>query len=715
MKRKLQKQRGILLALLSFLCVISIKAQTWTAPTLTGSTLTTSTQYYVYNVGANGFLARGGQWSGQAVVAPSGYKVTANSSASLWQLYFEDNTKTLWPADVNDGWTYTDNTANNAWDIQLFDAGNSIYTIQIANTYASYNASQYLGASATVYAANNGICNDVRYNRAGGDSYTQWKFVSQVNLDLYNAKVLLDRYLNLGKNKGMDISSYITTYNAGVTADINRAAANLLTALNRTDVTSSILNPSFEDSFTSWTNTGGFAIQTNDPGQGWTKAGSNYVEKYTGSGWNGGNSLTAGSITQTVSGLSNGLYELVVSGHAVQQAGGNPLHTGAFITAGSQSTEVGAGGDYTVSNINVTDGTLAVGYSLVGQIACNWTGFDNFRLYYYGQLAVPLIIASKTQFAFDGNDGNVSDSLTVTGSNLSGAISISAPAGITVTPTSLASDASSAKVIVTYDGTTTVSGNITFTSGTTTANVAVTGAPNTGCFTPLYPNGNLIADPYCNSLDSYAGWGGRAVVTDYVYCGSRSIKVTGQCGGSLDYNLTGKIAGSKTYRVKAMVSTNGTGEAKIGISGATAATITHTISTAAGEWLPVDFTFNTDATVSSPNMFLNSCETQTATESYIDNYEMYDITSFVTGVSQVAERGFNAYISDKKIVTKFDVESTSSVEISLYNINGMLLETNKATYAAGTNVKTLNSMLPAGVYIVKMSVNGKLYIKKVIK
>jgi hypothetical protein len=94
--------------------------------------------------------------------------------------------------------------------------------------------------------------------------------------------------------------------------------------------------------------------------------------------------LTAGSITQTVSGLSNGLYELVVSGHAVQQAGGNPLHTGAFITAGSLSTEVGAGGDYTVSNINVTDGTLAVGYSLVGQIACNWTGFDNFRLYYYG-------------------------------------------------------------------------------------------------------------------------------------------------------------------------------------------------------------------------------------------------------------------------------------------------------------------------------------------
>lgn len=340
-------------------------------------------------------------------MATAGFKMTVNSSASLWQLYYENNTRTLFAADVNGGWVYTDGAANNAWDIQLFDAGNNIYTIQIANTYGGYNASQYLGASATVYAANNGKCNDVRYNTVGGDSYTQWKFVSQANLDLYQAKVLLDRYMTLGKNKGMDISSYITTYNAGVAADINTAVADLLTALSRTDVTSSILNPSFEDSFTSWTNNGGFVTQTNTPGQVWTKAGTNYVEKFTGSGWNAGNSLTAGSITQTISGLSNGLYELVVSGHAIQQAGANPLHTGAFITAGSLSTEVGAGGDYTVSNIEVTDGTLTVGYSLVGQIGCNWTGFDNFRLYYYGTSIATAIntanVLSKTSIHFKGN------------------------------------------------------------------------------------------------------------------------------------------------------------------------------------------------------------------------------------------------------------------------------------------------------------------------
>jgi len=387
MKKKLQ-HRGIILALLSLAFAINMQAQTWTAPTITGSTLTTSTQYYAYNVGANGFLAYGGQWNRQAVVAASGFKVTANSSASLWQLYYEDNTKTLHPTDVNNGWTYTDGTDYNMWDIQLFDVVNNIYTIQIENTYASYNVDQYLGASATLFAANNGICNDVRYNRAKGDSYTQWKFVSQADLDLYNAKVQLDRYLTLGKNKGMDISSYITTYNAGVTGAINTAAADLLTALGRTDVTSSIINPSFETGTlqTGWTNSGSFENQTNTPL--FTKDGNNYTQKYTWSGWDAGHSLTAGTITQTVSGLSSGMYELVVSAHAVQQAGGNPLHTGAFITAGSQSTEVSGGQDYTIENINVTDGTLTVGYSLVGQIACNWTGFDNFRLYYYGATTV---------------------------------------------------------------------------------------------------------------------------------------------------------------------------------------------------------------------------------------------------------------------------------------------------------------------------------------
>jgi len=195
-----------------------------------------------------------------------------------------------------------------------------------------------------------------------------------------------------------------------------------------------------------------------------------------------------------------------------------------------------------------------------------------------------------------------------------------------------------------------------------------------------------------------------------------SIKITGKCGGSLDFNLTGKIQGNKTYQVKAMVSTNGTGETKIGISGATAVGLINTISTAAGEWLPLTFTFTTQETITSANMFLNSCETQTATESYIDNFEMYDITSTITDANELsANKEFRAYVADKYIATDFNLLQTSEVQFSVYNMQGMLISKEKATYAAGQNHKVISTNLPSGMYMVNMTSNGKSVTQKVVR
>jgi len=413
-----------LIVAIAFFCGISAKAETWTAPALTGSTLTTGTTYYVYNVGSNGYLTAGGWWGTQSNVSAqpranastSVVKYTAtNTGGSLWSFQYnlagsDASNWFLTPTNTNssDGsvetndYDWSGRLPNRPWNVVQTDAINNIYSIQVPSTYAGYVAAQYLGSSLGTEDTNGGTCNVVRYNRASGDSYTKWKFVSQADLDLYNAKILLDKYMTYGKNKGMDVSFYITTYNAGVTADINSAATTLLTALGRTDVTSSITNPSFEtNDFTGWTNNG-FNIQSNDPGQGWTKDGTYYCEKYTDkSNWN----LGAGSITQTVSGLSNGFYELVVSGHAVQQNGGNPLHTGAYITAGSQTTQVAAGQDYSISDITVADGTLTIGYALIDPVKCNWIGFDNFRLYYYGTTTVTKLnnIASSTALSLYPN------------------------------------------------------------------------------------------------------------------------------------------------------------------------------------------------------------------------------------------------------------------------------------------------------------------------
>ena len=329
----------------------------------------------------------------------------------------------------------------------------------------------------------------------------------------------------------------------------------------------------------------------------------------------------------------------------------------------------------------------------------------------------PVVLTSLSSMRYD--EVLSTGSFTVTGSNLASDITITAPAGITVNPTSIPKGTGAVNAVavsVTYDGTTpNVSGNIVVTSGVATKNIAVVAALNSNKYTPLYSTlTNIIADTYCNSLSTYAGWGSNSLVSDYVYSGARSIKVSGKCGGSLDFNLTGKIEGNKTYRVKAMVSTNGTGEAKIGVSGATATIITNTISTAAGEWLPVDFTFTTQPVVSAPNMYLNSCETQTATESYIDNYEMYDITSIATGVNQLGNTKFNTYISGSKLVADFNLDQASAVEFSVYNTQGMLISIQKGNFNSGSNHTVINANLTTGVYIVKIAQNGKIFAQKVI-
>lgn len=724
-------------------CIFSMSAnaQTWPAPTLTGSTITTGTTYYVYNVGSNGYLTAGGWWGTQSNVSAqpranastSVVKYTAtNTSGSLWifQYNLAGSDVANWfltPTNANssDGsvetndYDWSGRLPNRPWNVVQTDAANNIYSIQVPSTYAGYVATQFLGSSSGTEDTNGGTCNVVRYNRADGDNYTKWKFVSQADFDLYNARVLLNKYMIYAKKKAIDISSYITTYNAVVTADINSAAATLLTALGRTDVTSSISNPNFEtNSFTGWTNNG-FSTQSNDPGQGWTKGGTYYAEKYTDkSNWN----LSTGTLTQTLSGLSNGLYELVVSGHAVQQNGGNPLRTGAYITAGDQSTEIAAGQDYSISDITVSSNTLTIGYALVNPVKCNWIGFDNFRLYYYGALAVPLITPSKTQFAFNGNDNYSSDNLTITSANLSEVISISAPAGITVNPTSLPANADNATVTVTYDGTTTVNGNITFTSGSTTNSVAVTASPNTNCFIPLVASGNLVTNPLCTDIATYNSWGNEVIISGAnAYCGS-SVQVTGDCGGSIDYSLTGKLLANTPYRLKAMMYTNGNGAAitlnGCGIGGTTN---DYVVDVNTGDtWAVVDFTFTTGTLGTAQNFWLNSCGSingiaKNATDIRMDNFEIYDLTPY-TAVSTPAElTKSNVYIKESSIITDFELAQSSNVEISVFNAQGMLLNKFTGSFNAGKNSKVIDADVVSGLYLVRITQNGKSITAKVIK
>jgi len=331
----------------------------------------------------------------------------------------------------------------------------------------------------------------------------------------------------------------------------------------------------------------------------------------------------------------------------------------------------------------------------------------------------PSILTNVSSMFFD--DLNTTGSITVNGGNLLSPISITAPAGITVDPTSIpAASASNVTVNVTYNGTTSnVTGNIVLTSGTATKNVTVVASKNTDCFTPLYSTlTNLIPSPQMNTLTGFGGWGNKSIVAGEAYCGKNCVKFTAvnnayPTGAALDVTNIPWVANNK-YRFRAMVkAVDGTFAF---LANGTNPNFLLSVKMSGSNWVQIDTTFTVGAAPSTSFFTFNNLDGgSTGKIAYIDNYELYNITSVATSINQVAAKGFDAYVSNKKIVAKFDVESTSNVELSLYNVNGMLLESKKVIYAAGTNVQAFNTILPSGVYIVKMAVNGKFNIQKVIK
>lgn len=756
MKHKELFKLSLIVALTLF-CGISIKAQTWTAPTLTGSTPVTGTTYYMYNVGSNGYLNRGGWWSMQSVLSAqpranastSIVKWTAtNTAGSTWTFQYNlagsnVNNNYLFAADANsaDGSVFTDNSSNNTWNVVQTDAVNNIYSIQVVSSYGGYVPTQYLGTASTTESTNSGTANVVRYNRASGDSYTQWKFVSQADYDLYLAKVVLDRYMRYAKAGGtIDLTTYIATYNSDVTADIISNAATLLTALNRTAVT--VTNYSFESALGSeWTNTGSFVRQGNDPGQGWTKDASNYCEKYTGSG----GYLGTGSLTQTVS-VPNGLYGLVASGHAVQQAGANPLNSGAFIFAGSKTAEVTAGQDYFVDSVSVTNGSIAIGYSLTGTVQVNWTGFDNFKLYRYVTYTTPALSASVTSLRFD--DIYASASITISGSNLTSDVAITVPAGITLSGANITSNGGGSYTIaaananstntatVTYDGSSVVNGTISMSgtgsgSQSATSSFAVKASSNASCYTPLYPSGNMIADPTFSALTladgGFSGWGPTSIDTKNPYCGRGSAFIRGTCypdGGSLNRDLTtangNALKANKQYRLRAMINSQASAGTsfQFQIEGFNGSTSKFFLIPNSNGWVQFDETFTTGATVTEHGIYFNSCvdgSRPAITDTcFIDNWELYEVPSIPTGLAPVGLVNQNVYVQDKQVVADFNLASAKKVEFDVYNTQGMLIAKQVGFYSEGNNHVVLNSNLTSGVYIVKTSIGGRFIINKIV-
>ncbi|MFT3752044.1 MAG: T9SS type A sorting domain-containing protein [Paludibacter sp.] len=451
--------------------------------------------------------------------------------------------------------------------------------------------------------------------------------------------------------EGTDVKGIVGVSSATFLAGTAYAPENVVidyAAGDYYDVTFYIRNASFEDiqvdkqqTIPYWTKTGTANSEyctRNDAGSAGFKNGNVYFQY-----WSNATPRPDFSISQIITGLPNGKYRVTAA------AGGDAGTTGTYVYAQDVQTQVTSTGDFSAEAV-VLDGSLTIGFKSVNR-SVNWAFADNFRLYYLGASVDPVLTLSATSFYYDAN--NLTKIFNVSGANLTGDVTLTAPQGITLSKTTLTAAEAQAGVNITAQFTGSASikgGTISVTTGSITKSISVTALyGDASCFTPLYNNRtNLVAEPFCNDRSKFGGWGNVGISELTKFCGERSLKVF---GGSLDASVAGgtAIASNKTYRVRAKIFVPSAHTAKFGLFliGNTADVDVYN-STTNDAWETADFTFKT-ATVGAGGVFFQRA---TGTDSvFIDNYEMYEVTEPTVRVKYVDAADVNTSIKADRVYT----------------------------------------------------------------
>lgn len=136
------------------------------------------------------------------------------------------------------------------------------------------------------------------------------------------------------------------------------------------DFTQYIINPSFEEGFAGWRQTG-LKSQTNTSFP--NKEGNAYIEKWVANGTTVGN---VSVLQELDGGLPHGIYTLKASAQNLQ--GGAGGQKGAWIIAADDSTEVSEAKEYSLQFTHI-DEALTIGF-LSHHATGNWVAADNFKL-----------------------------------------------------------------------------------------------------------------------------------------------------------------------------------------------------------------------------------------------------------------------------------------------------------------------------------------------
>lgn len=288
----------------------------------------------------------------------------------------------------------------------------------------------------------------------------------------------------------------------------------------------------------------------------------------------------------------------------------------------------------TLSLTESSDVTFRVGYfknANTGSTTSPILFIDNVKL---TKEVDPILNVSSSLLTFD--DQALTATFKVSGANLSEDITITGANSFSVDETTVAQAGTETTITVTFDGLEDDRDYINISSSNINKRIRVIGRINDA---PLYTTGNLISNPYFNTLDSYTGWGNRSISTDTleVYNGKGCLKTVGSCGGSIDYSVTGAIEANTYYTLRAMAKT--TGNYKFIFSGwgvtegkdITDATSPYLSFNTDGEWKQVSTNVFTGGSMgASQNLYINSCEGLGGTLAYIDNYELYKMPMYIS-------------------------------------------------------------------------------------
>ena len=428
-----------------------------------------------------------------------------------------------------------------------------------------------------------------------------------------------------------------------------------------------------------------------------------------------GNGVATGSLDQSLTGLivKNAVYK--VRAMVKTMDGGFNFGTGQ--TDPEVIIPVNTNGEWQQIDFSFSTGANMGATPLIYFNDYNCTGrtayIDNYQVYLTEN---PVIVTSVKSYVADDKSGK-NFKISTTSANLTKDITITAPAGIVLSKSVISKDSLTTQTFTaTYDGTTAIDGNIVLTSDTIVVKVAVLSDNSSACFTPLYTDKpNILSDPYMNNTTT--GWGSHDLILakdypDSVFCGVSCGRIIGS--GDFDIPLTGKIKPNTNYVAKAMVLTLGSYHMGVfRVDSVNTADITDSINTN-GTWQAMTFYFTTGVGFkvgSTQGMFFNNMST--GRRAFIDNWELYEAGP--SALPTVSKQFTNIYIRDGKIVATFELENASLVQFDVYNVQGMLLSTDRIQGIAGGNSKVLSANLQSGVYLVKMTQNNQSFIQKLVK